>query len=234
MIIFGKNPVFELLRANKLKVDKVYLASDFKLSSYQRELLKGVKVQRVSRKKLKELSKTKKNQGIVAIVSPYDYLPEEEILRECLKKKGLILILDHITDPQNLGNIIRSGEQFGVCGILIPKDRACLVNETVIKASSGAVFHTKIAKVVNLSNFIRSFKRGGGLIFSLERGGKDIREVVFSFPMALVVGSEGEGVSKKLLDLSDEVVSIPTVGKVNSLNVSSATAIALWEIFRRS
>jgi len=137
--------------------------------------------------------------------------------------------LDHITDPQNVGNLLRTCEVLGGTGALLPKDRSAPLNETVVKASSGAVFYLTLAKVSSLQNALREWKKVGGWVVSVEKGGKDIREVEIPLPAALVLGAEDKGVSESLLKLSDLVVTIPMKGRVTSLNVGSAGAIAMWE-----
>ena len=231
--VWGRNPIIEALRAGR-PLEKIYVAHD---SHPPRELLKlakekGVKVQRIPRKKVEELAGTKKTQGVVALLSPVEYVPEEVLFKEAIDKKGFFVVLDHITDPQNVGNIIRTTELFGGIGVLLPKDRSAPINETVVKASAGAIFHIKVAKVSSLQRALKQFQKMGGWVVAVETGGKDIRDIDFPFPLAVVVGAEGEGISKSVLELSDIVATIPTVGKVPSLNVGSATAIALWEINR--
>ncbi len=234
MIIWGRNAVLEALRADK-SIEKILIAHDTSSPSRIIELAKkkGIKVQRTSRKRIEELAQTKKTQGVIALISPIDYCSEYQLFEEVINKNGFFIVADHITDPQNLGNIIRTCEVFGGSGVLIPKDRSSPVNETVIKSSAGAVFHVKIAKVINIANALREFRKMGGWIFSVEKGGEDIRNVELVTPCALVVGSEGEGVSKRIIGLSDKVISIPMGGKVGSLNVSNACAIAVWELVRR-
>ena len=143
-------------------------------------------------------------------------------------------MIDHITDPQNVGNLLRTCEVLGGVGALIPKERASPINQTVVKTSSGAIFHLKISKVPSLQKALREFRKMGGWIFSIEKGGRDIREFEIVFPCALVLGSEDKGVSKSVLDISDEILTIPMKGKTTSLNVGSAGAIAMWEAVRRT
>ncbi len=231
--VWGRNPIIEALRAGR-SIEKIFVAHD---SHPPRELLKlakekGVKVQKVPRKRVEELAGTKKTQGVVALLSPVSYVPEEELFEETIEKNSFFVVLDHITDPQNVGNIIRTTELFGGVGVLLPKDRSSPINETVVKASAGAIFHLKVAKVPSLQRSLKLFKKMGGWVVAVETGGKDIREIDFPFPLAVVVGAEGEGISKSVLEKADIVATIPTVGKVPSLNVGSATAIALWEINR--
>jgi 23S rRNA (guanosine2251-2'-O)-methyltransferase len=216
MIVYGKNPILEALRANR-PIEKVLVAHDGHPPHQVVKLCKekGIKIQRVPRQKIEELAGTKKTQGIVAIISPVPLVPP-----------------DHITDPQNAGNLIRTCEVFGGVGVLMPKDRSFPINQTVVKASAGAVFHLTFSRVPSLKRALEEFQGMGGSVVVVERGGEDIRKVQFPMPCALVLGSEGEGVSKSLLERADLVVSIPMVGKLNSLNVSSAGAIAIWEVFK--
>ena len=230
MIVFGKNPVIEALRSGR-SVEKVLIAHDSHPPHQVLKLCKerNIKIQKVPRQKIEQLAGTKKTQGILAMLSPVEYVHPEKLFRETLNRSSFFLTLDHITDPQNVGNLLRTCEVFGGVGALIPKDRACPINETVVKASAGAVFHLMLSKVGSLSKSLRVFKEMGGWVLAVERGGKDIREFDFPGACTLVLGSEGEGVSKSVLDIADAVISIPMLGKVNSLNVSSAGAIAMWQ-----
>ncbi len=234
MVIWGRNPILEALRSGK-SLEKILVAHD---SRPPKELLLlakrvGVKVQRVSRAKVEELAGTKKTQGVIALLSPVRYVSPQELFEDVLGSKSFFIALDHITDPQNVGSLLRTCEVFGGRGALLPKDRAAPVNEVVVKSSAGAVFHLKLSKVSNLSNYLKEFSKMGGWVFAVERGGRDIRELEPALPCCLILGSEGEGVSKKLLSLADEVLSIPMEGRVSSLNVGVAGAVAMWEIYRR-
>ncbi len=233
-IVWGRNPIIEALRAGK-SIEKILVAHD---SHAPKELLKlaekkKIKVQRVPRKKVEELAGTKKTQGVVALLSPVQYWNENELIEKIISEEGIILILDHITDPQNVGNMIRTAEVLGVHGIVIPRERSSPINEVVVKASTGAVFHIPISKVGSLRQFLERFKKKGGWVVSVEKGGKPIQKLSFPFPLAVVLGSEGKGVSKSVLETSDLIATIPMRGKVTSLNVSSATAIALWEVVKQ-
>jgi len=233
MIVYGKNSVMEAIRAGK-DIEKVLIAHDSHPPHQVVKLCqqKGIKLQKVPRQKIEELANTKKTQGILAILSPISYVPDIKLYKETIERKSFLLVLDHITDPQNVGNLLRTCEVLGGVGAVLPKDRSSPINETVVKASSGAIFHLKLAKVPSLSKSMEEFKKMGGWVIVVERGGKDIRETNIPVPCALVLGSEGEGVSKSLMEKADLVVSIPMEGKVNSLNVSSAGAIAMWEIYK--
>ncbi len=230
LIIWGRNPIIEALRAGK-NIEKIYVAHD---SHPPRELIKlakekGVKVQKISRAKVEELAGTKKTQGVVALLSPVSYVTPEELFQDAIDRNSFFIVIDHITDPQNVGNLLRTCEVLGGVGALISKEKTSPINQTVVKASSGAVFHLKISKVSSLSRTLREFKSAGGWVFSIEKGGRDIREFEIIMPCALVLGSEDKGVSKSVLDISDEVLTIPMRGKTTSLNVGSAGAIAMWE-----
>lgn len=147
------------------------------------------------------------------------------------KEKPFLLILDEITDPHNLGAIIRSAEAFGVHGIIIPKRRAVGVNATVVKTSAGAVEHMRIAKVSNINNTIRDLKERGLWIVGTDvNAEKSFEELNYDFPVAFVIGNEGKGVSKLVLQNCDFVVKIPMKGKINSLNASVAASILIYQV----
>ncbi len=234
MIVYGKNPVLEALRSGK-EIEKVLFAHDSHPPHQVLKLCKerGIKLQKVPRQRIEELAGSKKTQGILAILSPVEYTPTHKLFEETIKRGSFFLTLDHITDPQNVGNLLRTCEVLGGVGALMPKDRSCPINETVVKASAGAVFYLMLAKVSSLAKSLRGFKDMGGWVVSVERGGRDIREVELPAGCTLVLGSEGEGVSKSVLEVSDMVVSIPMHGKVSSLNVSSAGAIAMWQFVKK-
>jgi 23S rRNA (guanosine2251-2'-O)-methyltransferase len=234
MVIWGRNPVMEALRSGR-DIEKIFIAHDSHPPKALLRLAKerGVKLQKVPRAKVEELAQTKKTQGIVALLSPIRYLPPEEVFRITKERNSFFIVPDHITDPQNLGSLLRSCEVFGGAGAILPKDRCSPINEVVVKSSAGAVFHLAISRVSNLANSLREFKKIGGWVFSVERGGRDISSLDIPTPCCLVLGSEGEGVSKKLLELSDSILSIPMGGRISSLNVGVAGAIAMWEIYRR-
>lgn len=234
IVIWGRNPVIEALKSGK-SLEKILIAHD---SHPPKELLelankRKVKVQRVSRQKIEELAGTKKTQGVVALVSPIKYYDEDRLIDKVVRGKGFIVVLDHITDPQNVGNIIRTTEVLGGSGIVVPRERSSPINEVVVKASTGAIFYIPVTKVGSLSNFLEKFKKKGGWVVAVEKGGKDIHKIDFPFPLAIVVGSEGKGISKSILETADMVATIPMRGRVTSLNVSSAASIAIWEVVKR-
>lgn len=237
MKIKGRNAVREALNSdtNILKI----MASN---SSKDKVLLdiinlarkKGVKVQLVDTKILDK--ECENNQAILAITSEFKYSSVEEIL-EVAKQKNkphFILILDGIEDPHNFGSIIRVAECLGVDGIIIQKNRACPVTDTVSKVSAGAIEYVKIAKVTNINTEIERLKEKNIWVYACELGGQDLDETNLSGDIAIVMGSEGKGVSALTRKLCDGVVTMKMYGKVNSLNVSVATGIVLYEIVRKN
>ncbi|NPA17404.1 MAG: 23S rRNA (guanosine(2251)-2'-O)-methyltransferase RlmB [Aquificae bacterium] len=233
-VIWGRNPIIEALKSGRA-LEKILVAHD---SHPPKELIKlaekkKVKVQRVPRKKVEEIAGTKKTQGVVALVSPVQYWNENELIDKVVENGGVLLVMDHITDPQNVGNMIRTAEVLGVEGIVLPRERSSPINEVVVKASTGAVFHIPITRVGSLRQFLERFKKKGGWVVAVEKGGKPVHKISFPFPLAVVLGSEGKGVSKSVLDASDLIATIPMKGQITSLNVSSATAIALWEVAKQ-
>ncbi|WP_456342309.1 23S rRNA (guanosine(2251)-2'-O)-methyltransferase RlmB [Thermovibrio sp.] len=233
MVIYGINPVAEALRAG-YPILKIYVEENFRDRERILPLAKklGVKVVKASKKKLAEISKTQKHQGIVALVSPVEPVDYGELVVKTIEENGYLLFLDRIEDPHNLGAIFRSADAFKVSGIVLPKDRSATITETVVKASTGAVFYVPFAVVNSFSTALREFKEAGGWLFGLEAGGKPLSKVSFPFPLGLVAGSEGRGLSRSTLKLLDQLVEIEMGGHVNSLNVSNAVAISLYSLFK--
>ena len=165
----------------------------------------------------------------------YKYCEVKDILLAAERKgeKPFIVILDGITDPHNLGAIIRTCECAGVHGIIIPENRACEVNNTVYKTSAGAIVHMPVCMVTNLTRTINDLKKQNIWIYAMEAGNKKVYKADFTYPTAIVIGSEGKGVSRLVLENVDEVLSLDMFGKVNSLNASNAAAIAVYEVVRQ-
>lgn len=236
MKIKGRNAVREALNSdtNILNImatnskDKVLLD----LLSIARK--KNIKVQIVDGKVLDKICDN--NQGIIAETSDFKYSSVEDILEvaKSKNKNHFILILDGIEDPHNFGSIIRVAECLGVDGIIISKNRACPVTDTVAKISAGAIEHVKIAKVTNINTEIERLKQKNIWIYACELGGEDLDSANLSGDIAIVMGSEGKGVSALTRKLCDGVVTMQMYGKVNSLNVSVATGIVLYEIVRKN
>ena len=236
MLVDGINVVRELLKAS-VKVEKIVT-----VESDNAEIVAIVDKARAMGVKLEILEKKDfdrkinfKNQGIVAYIPDFKYCDIDKIMltAERRDEKPFIVILDGITDPHNLGAIIRTCECAGVHGVIIPQNRACEVNETVYRTSAGAVIHMNIAMVTNITRTIKDLQQRGVWVYALEAGNKKIYEADFTYPTALVVGSEGKGVSRLVKETVDEVLSLDMFGQVNSLNASNASAIAVYEVVRQ-
>ncbi|MCA9522737.1 MAG: 23S rRNA (guanosine(2251)-2'-O)-methyltransferase RlmB [Myxococcales bacterium] len=230
-VIWGRNPVIEALQSGQ-PLEKVLIAHD---SHPPRALLalvdeQRVKLQKVPRQKIESLAGTKKTQGVIALCSPIHYAEFDELVAEVVAKKGVLLVLDHITDPQNVGGLIRTAEVLGLDGVVTPRERSCPLNEVVVKTSAGALFHIPVAKVGNLRQALKTFQERGGWVAVIEKGGTPLTRIDPPFPLAIVVGSEGKGTSKMIVEMADVVASISMRGRVTSLNVAAAAAIGLHHI----
>lgn len=237
-IVEGRNPVIEVLKSGRT-IEKLYVAkgnvegSIKMIISMARD--KGIVISEVDRKKLDELSNTGSHQGVIAQVSPYTYSTIDEILSLAKEKEEdpFVVILDEIEDPHNLGSIVRSANVCGAHGVIIPKRRSAYVTATVAKASAGAVEHTKIAKVTNLNQTIKELKDKGLWIIGTDMDGEVCYNSNLKGPVALVIGSEGRGISRLVKENCDLIVKIPMKGAVNSLNASVAAGIMMYEILRQ-
>lgn len=237
--IEGRNPVKEALTSGR-SIDKLFVLKDgdARLGSLVR-LAKEKKlvVSEVDRRKLDEMSKSGAHQGIIAVCAAVEYVSVDDILDFAREKgeKPLIVILDGITDPHNMGAIIRSAAACGAHGVIIPKHRSAGINETVEKASAGTVSLIKIAKAVNLSSTVEYLKQQGVWIFgtALERYSKTPSESDLKDSAALIIGSEGEGMSRILKEKCDFLIKIPMSPNVQSLNASVAAGIVLFEASRQ-
>lgn len=224
--VFGKNTVLSFLDSPLLI--EIYLQQDFHDLSVLEKIKKAkIKVIYKSKKELEILAKGIKHQGIIGKIKDYQYCSYEELINFSKQKKyPFILMLDGIEDPHNLGAIIRTVEAFSVDGIIVGKHDNCPVNATVAKVSTGAIANVKICEVVNLTKTLQDLKKQGYWIFAAEANeGKDYQTCDYKMPIVLVMGSEGFGISQLVKKQADFNVFIPMNGKVNSLNVSVATAI---------
>ncbi len=232
MFVYGKNSVRSYLESSS-PVKKVYLQENFSDKAIL-SLLPEVTIKTMSAKELDNLLKDKVlHQGIVLEIEDYKYLTLDELL---IKTKDihnpLLLILDGVQDPHNLGAILRTCDALGVSGLILPSNRSVSVTPSVIKVSTGAIKYVNVARVTNLTNTIKKLKKVGYWIVGAEAfEASDYREVDYNSPIALVVGSEGFGISRLVLEQCDFKVKLPMVGHVNSLNVSVATAVLLYQIF---
>lgn len=238
MIIYGRNPVKEAYRAGKT-IEKLYLpkgAPDPVLSPiYKMAKEKRTVISYVDKFTMDKLSEGGNHQGVLAQITDFDYSSVEDILALAKEKDEdlLIVLLDGITDPHNLGAIVRSAECFGAHGIVIPKHRSVGVNDTVVKVASGATEHMLIAKVTNINDTIRMLKEHNVWVYATDFDGKTPKATNLTGNVAIVIGSEGEGIHKLTKELCDDTLTIPEYGKINSLNASVATGIILYEAVRQ-
>ena len=231
-IVIGRNAVRELLKSGR-PIDKIMVRRGDREGSIvviaAEAIARGIPVIEVEKAKLDALSGSAPHQGVVAMAAEKEYCDVEDILA-IAEERGeppLIVISDGITDPYNLGAVIRCAEGVGAHGLIIPKRRASGLTPVVSKSSAGAIEHLAIAKVVNIASTIESLKEKGVWVYAAEAGGQNCYDTDFSGPCAIVLGSEGEGVSKLVTERCDAIVSIPMYGKVNSFNVSTAAAVLL-------
>ncbi len=235
----GRNSVTELLKSGK-DINKLYVQKGEKHGSIN-EIIKLAKQNKVvitelDRAKLDQMSESHNHQGVIAIVPPYEYCDVDEILEYAKRKNEspFILILDGIEDPHNLGSIIRTAECSGVHGIIIPKRRSVQVNATVNKTSAGAAQYVKVARVNNLTETIKYLKENDVWIYGTDIEGKCYyNEQKYNGGVAIVIGSEGFGMSRLVKENCDFLVKIPMVGKINSLNASVSAGILMYEVFNQ-
>ena len=229
-LIFGRNPVKEALRANRvLKVFIVNNFNDKEINLLLQQKKPYIKV--VSNAEL-DSKANGVHQGIMAEIKPYEYLDLDEIIRRSRKVEvPIVVILDGINDTHNLGAILRSCDVFNVTGVIIPKHNQVPLNATVAKSSAGAINFVPVSQVSSLNQTIQKLKDNGFWVVSTDGSAKiDYTQIKYDFPVALVIGSEGKGVSSLIIKNSDYVVKIPQYGHVNSLNASVAAGILLSRI----
>jgi len=245
MLVIGRNPIIEILETDPKSLTRVIIMKSNHPHKKLSEINKlcreaGVPVMYLDRKGFSNYfsSKTKEEgitQGVIAFMKDFQYKPLTELLQDLAPiQNPLLILLDEITDPHNLGAIIRSAAALGADGVIIPKHNSAEVNHTVIKASAGAVKHIPIVKVTNLANTIRFLKEHNFLIVGTDlKTDKIIFETDFKQSIALIIGSEGKGMRRTIRELCDITVRIPMTAQVESLNASVSTAIFLYEIFRQ-
>jgi 23S rRNA (guanosine2251-2'-O)-methyltransferase len=234
-LVIGRNAVRELLKSGRA-VDKLMVRRGDREGSIvvivAEAIEKGIPVIEVEKAKLDAMSGGAPHQGVVAMAAEKEYCEVDDILR-IAEERGeppLIVISDGITDPYNLGAVIRCAEGVGAHGLIIPKRRASGLTPVVSKSSAGAIEHLAVAKVVNIAATVEELKEKGVWVYAAEAGGESLYRTDFTGPCAIVMGSEGNGVSQLVKKLCDGTVSIPMYGKVNSFNVSTAAAILLAEV----
>lgn len=235
--VFGRHAVVEALqtpdRVNRIFIQEGTSGRDAaKVIELARE--KGIQVQTVPKTKIEALVGDAVHQGLVASIAAYEYADFEDVFKKA-EEKGedpFIVILDGVEDPHNLGSILRTADATGVHGIIIPKRRSASLTATVAKASTGAIEHVPVVRVTNLTQTIEQLKARGIWVFGTDMNGTDYRKWNTSGPLAIVMGNEGKGVSRIVKESVDEMVTIPMVGHVQSLNASVASALMMYEVFR--
>ncbi|MBR4580564.1 MAG: 23S rRNA (guanosine(2251)-2'-O)-methyltransferase RlmB [Lachnospiraceae bacterium] len=236
--IEGRNAVLEAFRSGKT-IDRLFVldgCQDGPVLTIKREAKKqDTLIRYVDKERLDQLSETGRHQGVIAYAAAYDYAEVEDILNAA-KEKGedaFIVLLDNIEDPHNLGAIIRTAHQAGAHGIIIPKNRAVGLTATVARTSAGALNYLPVAKVTNLSKTIEDLKKEGLWFAAADMDGQEMYDANLTGPIGLVIGSEGEGVSRLVKEKCDFSVSIPMKGQIDSLNASVAAGVLCYEIVRQ-
>ena len=227
--IYGVRPVIEALRGGRRKVFEILDATANQEAAMAARAA-GVPVSKVPHARIGELARGGVHQGIAARVEPYPYAELDDLLAT---PDPLVVVLDGVTDPQNLGAVLRVADGAGAGGGVIPKDRAVGVTAAAVKASAGASEHVPVARVTNLRRAVDRMKEAGLWVYAAEVGGTPHTELDLTGPVGLVLGSEGRGVRRLVREGCDGTVSIPMLGAVGSLNVSVAAAVLLYEVRRQ-
>ncbi len=237
-IVFGTRPVLEAIKSNK-NIERIFIQKNTNKDIIEEIKTLGKKfklnISIVPKEKLNRITR-KNHQGIICYISPISYQPIDEIVLRCYEKgkDPIIIILDKITDTRNLGSISRVAEAVEADAIVIPKKGSALITSDAIKTSAGALNYVPVCKVESLSYTCKTLKKSGLKIISCtEKGEELVYDLDYNCPLAIILGSEKNGISKNLLELSDHKIKIPMYGKIDSLNVSNSTSIILYEIIRQ-
>ena len=236
--IIGRNPVLEAIRSGR-SVDKILV----KKGKYEGSIVPiikkakdaGIIIQEVERAKLDQIAEGENHQGVIAYVSAYDYVSVKDILDKAREKNEppFVIICDKITDPHNLGAILRTANCVGAHGVIIPKRNSVGLNSVVAKTSAGAVEYTPVAKVTNITNTIKELKEKGMWFVCADMDGTVMYDLNLTGPIGLVIGNEGDGVSKLVKENCDMTAQIPMKGDIDSLNASVAAGVLAYEIVRQ-
>ena len=233
-IIFGRAPVLEALK-NSHPIDKIIIKS----GPYAKSLIpvideakkRNIVIQQADGARLDRMANGENHQGVIAMISAYSYVSVNDIISG--KDNAFVIICDKITDPHNLGAIIRTANCVGADGVIIPKRDSAGVNSVVMKTSAGAVEYTPVAKVTNLASTIDELKEQGFWITAADMDGQSMYDIDFKGKIAIVVGSEGKGISRLVREKCDFIAQIPMYGEINSLNASVAAAVLMYEAVRQ-
>ena len=236
-LLIGRNPITEAIKAGRT-IDKILMQKDvqgsaLKIAKMARE--SGIQLQYVDKVVLDRLAPGRSHQGVAAYAAAHAYADVEDIIRGAKAKNEdpVVVILDNLEDPHNLGAIMRTVDGAGFHGVIIPDRRSVSLTETVAKASAGAIEYVPVAKVTNLSQTVEYLKSQGLWIAAVDMDGEDYTKADLKGPLAIIIGAEGAGVSELLRKKADFIVSIPMRGRINSLNASNAAAIVLYEALRQ-
>lgn len=236
-IIYGRNPVMEALRSGR-EIDRLLIAHGVTGGSVTAIRAKcaarGILIKEISPQKLDYYCCGGNHQGVAVMIASQEYSSVQDILdlAEARNEKPFIVICDEIEDPHNLGAIIRTAEACGVHGIIIPKRRSASLNSTVEKTSAGALAYMKVARVTNIANTIDGFKEKGIWVFGADMNGTSYTKTDYNIPCAIVIGNEGKGIGTLVRKKCDAIVSLPMLGKINSLNASVAAGILMYEVVK--
>jgi len=232
----GRNPVLEALRANAA-INRLFVQNNIGGTIGQIIALakqRGIVVVEAEKASLDKMCEGRPHQGVVAQLAVAPYMEFEDLVDKALAAPlPLLLVLDHIQDPHNLGAILRSGLAAGAQGVIIPKRRSAALSPAVAKSSAGAVMHLAVARVANLAQHVTRLKDAGFTVIGADSNGKVIYDVKLACPLAVIVGSEDESISRLLREACDELVAIPMSGPVGSLNASVAAGVLLFEVVRQ-
>jgi 23S rRNA (guanosine2251-2'-O)-methyltransferase len=237
--IAGKNPVIEALRSSH-PINKIWIAEN-SAQGAMKEVIHLAKenriiVQFVPKRKIEQLANGLAHQGVLASIAAYPYAELEDLFEKAKERQEdpFFLILDEIEDPHNLGSILRTADAAGAHGVIIPKRRAVGLTATVAKASAGAIEYVPVVRVTNIAQTIEELKQRGVWVAGTDaKADEDYRRANFDLPLALVIGSEGKGIGRLVLEKCDFTVKLPLVGEVSSLNASVAAAILIYEVHRK-
>lgn len=237
-IIFGRNPVLEAI-ASGMEIDKIIIKKGGREGSIipilKKASQKGIFVQETDRHRLDSIAGGENHQGIIAFVNDYEYASVSDIIKRArdMGEKPIVIICDKITDPHNLGAIIRTAECAGVHGVIIPKRNSAAVNAAVLKTSAGAAMHIPVARVTNISQTIDLLKNEGMWFVGADMDGSAMYDVDFKDSVGIVIGNEGEGISRLVKEKCDFIASVPMCGRLNSLNASVAAGVIIYEALRQ-
>ncbi|WP_298400606.1 23S rRNA (guanosine(2251)-2'-O)-methyltransferase RlmB [uncultured Chloroflexus sp.] len=241
-LLYGRNAVREALRARRRALRRLVISRSVQESGIIADIIRlaeqaSVPVERIERQALDRQLRDANHQGVMLETGPYPYVEIDECLQAAADRRepALLLLLDHLQDPQNIGTLLRTAEAVGCHGVVIPGRRAAEITPAVVNASSGAVEHLRVAMVTNLAQTIEDLQRTGIWVVGLEQdeAAQDIDTVDLDLPLALVIGAEGTGIARLVRERCDFLVRLPIVGQVGSLNAAVAGSIAIYHAWRQ-